>query len=261
MRPATTTSAIVPSNSASAGVRASVRTAIQSPRDRGKTQNARRPAGDHFVEARRRQIFSRHGEFVQQIDRGAQGGIGGQRHRDAGAQHGARDGAAEHRQVRRGAPDERGAAAPHQSQTGRRDADAVDDRRALVESAERVQGLHLAARGGIGAFGAVDQKRVARRRLAEARGQVRFELERVGPGEAAHHAHREIRAEDVALVGIVMADRGHAAQQILQRAPPEAHRFGHAQVLANRDCARDGKCRAPIRRHSDRDRGPVAERG
>ena len=30
-----------------------------------------------------------------------------------------------------------------------------------------------------------------------------------------------------------MANRGNAAQQILERAPPEPHRFGYAQMLAN----------------------------
>src|ERR1035441_3470420 len=60
----------------------------------------------------------------------------------------------------------------------------------------------------------------------------------MGPCKAAHHANREIRAKNFTLVGVVMADRGHTAQQILQRAPPEAYWFGHLQVLANRTAVR-----------------------
>ena len=93
-----------------------------------------------------------------------------------------------------------------------RDADTVDDRGARVESSQPVQGVHFAAGRGIAAFGAVDQEGVARRRLAEARGQVRLELDRVCPRKSAHHADREIRAKDFTLVGVVVADGGDAAQ-------------------------------------------------
>ena len=34
-----------------------------------------------------------------------------------------------------------------------------------------------------------------------------------------------------------MADRGHAAQQVFERAPPEPYRFGHAQLLTDRTAA------------------------
>ena len=105
MRPATTTRAMVPSNSASHRC-----SSFRPDSDpvfvvRCQTQNPRRSAGHHFVEAGRRQIFPRHREFIQQIHRCAQRRIGGQRHRNAGAQHRARHRPPEHRQVGRRAPD------------------------------------------------------------------------------------------------------------------------------------------------------------
>src|ERR1019366_895641 len=93
---------------------------------------------------------------------------------------------------------------------------------------------HLAAGRGIGALGAVDQKRVARRHLEKPRRQVRLEFERMGPRKVPHHADREIPAKDLTLVRVMMADRGHTAQQVLERAPPEPYRLGHAQLLADR---------------------------
>ena len=62
--------------------------------------------------------------------------------------------------------------------------------------------------------------------------RVVVEVNGVGPGEVALNSNREVIVEDFFDVGIVMTNRGYAAEKIADSAPPQAHVFGNGTMLA-----------------------------
>lgn len=73
-----------------------------------------------------------------------------------------------------------------------------------------------------------------RRRRSERAAHVALESEGMRPAIIANHTDRKVAVENLFLKGIVVANGGHPANQVLHAAPPEAHALGNCQVLAKR---------------------------
>ena len=158
---------------------------------------------------------------------------------------------AEEKRVRRGTPDQAGARARHAPPAVLVDRHAVDDHGVRLQAAERLEPRQLSARLVVDAFGEVDEeRRVARRRpparrdvaarLAAGAGRTRLEQERMRPAVAPDHANRH-RAAQLRIERVVMRDRRHAGEQVLEPADeqPLDQRVGAS--CANRRIGRDSR--------------------
>ena len=145
----------------------------------------------------------------------------------------------EQKHVRRGTPDGAGASRGDAPPSPGVDPHAVDEHGIRRKAAERFEAFELAARGGVDAFGDVhEERRRCRRRsksaldvaasLAARPGRPILQQERVRPSVLAQHAQRHVAAQ-LRIERIVVRDRRHSAQHVLQRA--------HEQSIAQRMAA------------------------
>ena len=63
--------------------------------------------------------------------------------------------------------------------------------------------------------------------------EVRAVLDGVRPPQLAHDTHGEARVENGRLVRVMMAHRGHTANEVLEAAPVKPHGFRYAAVIAH----------------------------
>ena len=219
----------------------------------GQPQNLRGRVGDHPKQFDRRDAPRGGGtQLVEQIARAADPGVAAEADALPGAAvrvearaHGR--GCPEEELIRRGTPDQAGPAHHDALPIPLGHGNAVHDDRVRPQAAEGLEPWDLVGGGGIGPLSGVHHERhVWRRRqaslanvsarLAARAHRMTFEREGMRPAVAPQDADRESPA-DLPIARIVMSDRRHARQEILQRADEQPRRERMALRGANRRVA------------------------